>query len=221
MDLPILIPFIIVIVLAALLVLIIRIPFRISMIFERSEERTVGKFSGSWCIFSVNVSFSEGRAVTQLLFAGKPVFQTPISPPSAAIRKEIPVPAADIQTILYLVRLIAAAGPGILRVLWALKRNMKFDCLHGEVMLGTGSPASTGLIFGLYSALRPLLMLSDRVSISVNPVFDREVLEGRCRIDLRIERPGIILALIFRLFLYRDVRKLLGEFRVKRERSLS
>ncbi len=79
--------------------------------------------------------------------------------------------------------------------------------------LGIASPAVTGLLYGCFCAVRPLLMLTDHISLFLEPAFDCEVLEGRCRSELQISYMIVIPILMIRLMMS------LGVWQAKRHGS--
>lgn len=213
MGFLILVPLIIVVILASLLILVASIPARISLAFDQAAGKTTAEVTFTWSIFSVLVTSSEASGVAQLRFAGKPVIQRPFSSQIQATGRKTVLPAIDIRNMILFARLIKAVSPGIFRIVRVLRRNLELGYLQCDLIVGTGSPASTGFLFGMFSALRPLVMLSDRVSLTMTPIFDREAFGGSCRLDLRVVKPVILLALIIRIFLSRDVLAIFREYR--------
>ena len=57
----------------------------------------------------------------------------------------------------------------------------------------TGDPASTGFIFGIFSAVRPIFTLHEGVSLIFAPDFNEEILEGDIDIKGEIMRPILVL----------------------------
>jgi hypothetical protein len=104
-------------------------------------------------------------------------------------------------------------GPGLARIVRAMIRHLTVRKIEGDLVLGLRNPADTGIIYGFFSAVRPLIQLDERVSHSLQPAFDREVFTGRLTADLRIERPLVIPVLVFTCIL------LPGRFRMIREYS--
>jgi hypothetical protein len=196
---PILIPFIIIAVLAVIAILIFSIPLDISVSIERGEESAGVIFFAGWSIWGLKFLYSEGRGTVELLVSGKAFYKKTILPGPSKV-PEVLRGTWDIRSAISMIQGISALLPGILRMLRALKHHTRVHHLSGNLVLGTGSPAETGLIFGIFSAIRPILMVSDRVSLTLEPVFDRKVLEGTFRLGLRVDKPLIMIVLGFRLF---------------------
>ena len=89
---------------------------------------------------------------------------------------------------------------------------MTFQEIRGNMVVGFRNPAETGIFYGWYSALLPILMVS-RISLDVTPVFDRQVLEGNIMAKVRIDRPLVLVAAMARLYMDRDVRTALSGLR--------
>jgi Protein of unknown function (DUF2953) len=93
-----------------------------------------------------------------------------------------------------------------------LHRSMTLQEIRGNLMVGFRNPADTGIFYGWFSAIYPFLMVS-RVCIDITPVFDRPVLEGEITAKVRIDRPLLLIIVMSRFFLDRDVRKALSGIR--------
>jgi len=199
---PVLIPFILIAILALIAYLIFTIPLQLSLLIEHAGGSAVLMILAGWSIMCLKISSVNGKGSIELLFSGKSIYRKAIKPPAGA---EIQEGAMNIRVAISLIQSIPDLWPGILRILKALKRHTRLQRLVCSLLLGTGSPATTGLIFGVFSAVRPFLMFSDRVSLSLEPVFDHEVLEGKCRLDMVLRYPLVIIALTLRLFISRRI----------------
>jgi hypothetical protein len=197
---PLLIPFIIIAVLAVIALLIFSVPIDLSVTVKRSGGISDLILISGWSIWGLKLSYSDGRGAIDLLISGKTVYRKAIVPASPNI-PEILEGTVNKRALISMIQGISDLWPGIVGMLKALIRHTRVRLLACDLVLGTGNPADTGLIFGIFSAVRPILMISDRVSLSLQPVFDRKVLEGTCRLDLRLEYPLIMFALALRLVL--------------------
>ncbi len=74
--------------------------------------------------------------------------------------------------------------------------------------MGTGDPALTGEIFGYYWASR-FLLEAMRVSIELEPVFDREVFSCDLEASISIRHPLLVLVASTRLALHPAAREIL------------
>jgi hypothetical protein len=89
---------------------------------------------------------------------------------------------------------------------------MTLQEIRGNLVVGFRNPADTGIFYGWYCAIFPILMVSP-VCLDVTPVFDRPVLEGEIMARVRIDRPLLLLFAMFRLFFDRDVRNAIAGLR--------
>ena len=193
-----LIPFLLVVIIAAAISFLYFIPLDISLLLEHQTTVTTLYVSASWCIFSCGVTCRNGTGAFSLLLGEKSVWTHPIELPA---RRGKPEEAWDARTAAGLFREILVLRPGVMRIIRALYRHTQVRRLVCDIRFGLSSPAVTGMVFGCYTAIRPLVMLDKRVSLSASPVFDRELLEGSCRLDLRVKHPLVVPALVIRLFL--------------------
>jgi len=198
MAADVLIPLLLMLIIAAAISFLYLIPLDISLLLEHQSTVTTLFASVSWCIFSGGVTYRNGTGALDLLLGGKRVWTHPIEPPA---RRGEPAEAWDVGIAADLFREILMLRPGVMRIIRALFRHTHIRRLTCDIRFGLSSPAVTGMVFGCYAAIRPLVMQDKRVSLSASPVFDRELLEGSCRLDLRVERPLVVPALIIRLFL--------------------
>jgi hypothetical protein len=84
--------------------------------------------------------------------------------------------------------------------------------IAGRMKVGFMDPAETGILYGWYCAILPVLSCT-RVSLDITPVFDRQVLEGEVMARVKIDRPLLVLIAVAGLFLDRDVRAALAGLR--------
>jgi hypothetical protein len=91
----------------------------------------------------------------------------------------------------------------------AILRHLSIRKIEGAFTVGLQNPADTGVAFGFFSAVRPLLVPCNRISLSMIPVFDREILEGHVRADFRISHPLFIPVLMLRLAMKPEARHLI------------
>jgi hypothetical protein len=195
-----LIPLILVIILATVIFIIFMTPLDLCILASRRSGPVALSLSACWSVFGLGYSYTKKGGRVHILLSGRSIYNREISEASKASLK-IRKPGTEIRTLISLICIIQALMPGILRILRALKRHGRFRRFSCDLLFGTGRPAETGLIFGIFSAMRPILMISPRVSLSLEPVFDKEILEGDCRIDFRLNRPLVIISLILRLVL--------------------
>jgi len=198
MAADVLITLLLVLIIVAAISLMYIIPLDVSLILERQATVTTLYASATWCIFSLGVNYRNGSGVLNLLLDGKTVWTRLIEP---AVRAGKPPKPWDYRAAADLFQEILILKPGVFRIIRAFFRHARIRRITCDIRFGLSRPAVTGMIFGCYTAIRPLVMQDRRVSLSASPVFDRELLEGSCRCDLRVDRPLVVPALVIRLFL--------------------
>jgi len=187
-----------IVVIAAAMYFVYLIPLDISLVFERRESGAFLCTGASWCMFSVRGRYQNGSGILDILIGKTRIWSHAVEP---GARAGVPAEAWDFRTIGDLLSEILMLRSGVIRIIRALVRNTRIRRLACDIRFGLSGPAVTGMAFGCYTAIRPLIMQDPRVSLSASPVFDRELLEGSCRCDLRVDRPLVIPALLIRLFL--------------------
>jgi hypothetical protein len=88
---------------------------------------------------------------------------------------------------------ILNAWPFLKKVLLTIYKSFVLRSVSCDVRLGFGNPATTGLMYGYFWALKGILSPVDKVRLSMVPSFDREIIEGKTALNLLIRRPLIIL----------------------------
>jgi hypothetical protein len=199
-----LIPLILAIIFSIVAFIIYITPLDLCIFASRRNGPVFLALSAYWSIFGLGYSYTHRGGRVHLLMSGKSIYCWNISQAPKSVL-QIQRPRTGVRTLFSQICIIQALLPGILRIIRALKRHGRFRRLSCNLVVGTGSPAETGLIFGIFSAVRPILMISPRVSLSLEPVFDKETLEGDCRIDLRLNRPLVVISLILRLVLSPEI----------------
>ncbi|MBQ8598325.1 MAG: DUF2953 domain-containing protein [Lachnospiraceae bacterium] len=88
--------------------------------------------------------------------------------------------------------------------LFSLLKSIRPRKVKGSITIGTGDPASTGQVLGIYGMLYPLL----GNNISITPDFDRQIVEGELLVKGRITVfKALKMALV--IFFNKDVRRLI------------
>lgn len=214
MAADVLIAFLITLVIAVAVSLVYFIPLDISLLLERRDAVTMFSGGATWCIFSLGVDYRNGEGSLVVLLVGKPIWRRPLGEIGRAGE---PAGAWDFGKAPDLFRELLQLRPDVMRIVRALIRHTRVTNLACDLRFGLSGPAATGMLFGMYAALRPLVLLPGRVSLSATPVFDRELFEGSCRCDLRIDRPLAIPALAIRLFFNPRARSLVDQARRNRQ----
>jgi hypothetical protein len=199
-----LIPIIVIVFVTLVALLTLAVPLEFSLSAKCFGKKVALSALVSWSVFRVKIVYAAGKIDIELLLFQKKVYRKSVEP---SLTPEIKIDYSEIHAAMSRINSIRAVWPGILRVLNAMKRQTRFRRLSYDFVFGTGSPAATGLVFGIFSAIRPTLMASDRISMSLRPVFDREVVEGTIQLEMHLERPLIVMVLLVRLFLYPETRQ--------------
>lgn len=210
MNLSILLPFIIVASLALVAFLIYRSPLDLQIALEWTGAGTLLLLSARWSALSLKSTFRGGEGSLSLFFLGKRMFRRELAQ-NPEIRKS-PERGTAARTGPDLLLQTLPLVPDMIRILKAIFRHLTIRQIDGDFTIGLPNPADTGMLFGGYSAIRPLLLPCHRISLSMKPVFDREILEGHLVADVRLSRPLCIPVLLLRLAVKPRTRSLIRRF---------
>jgi hypothetical protein len=207
MNLSILFPFIIIASLALVAFLIYRSPLDLQIAMDRTGAGTLLLLSAKWSALSLKSTFSGGEGSLSLFFLGKSIIRRELAR-KPEVRKS-PERVPGVRTGQDLLLQTLPLGPDMIRILKAVFRHLTIRQIEGDFTIGLQNPADTGMLFGGYSAIRPLLLPCHRISLSMKPVFDREILEGHLVADLRFSTPLCIPVLLLRLAAKPHTRRLI------------
>ena len=207
MNLLVLFPFIIVGFLALLAFLIYRSPLDLQIVMERTGTSTVFMVSASWSVLMVKSTYIGRDESVSLFFLGKKIVRRELSKKSGVRKSQERVPGLQIWQDLLLQTL--PLGSDVIRFLTAIFHHMTLRQIEGTGTIGLQNPADTGMLFGCFSAVRPLVFPCNRISLSMEPVFDREILEGHVMADFRISQPLFIPVLMLRMAMKSPARRLI------------
>jgi hypothetical protein len=207
MDSSVLFPFIIVATLALAAYLIYKCPLDLQIVIERTGTSTILMLSASWSALTLKSTYTGGEGSLSLFFLGKKMVQRDLFQKSEVRKRPERVSGADIGLDLSLQTL--PPGSDLIRFLRAISRHLTIRRIEGAFSIGLQNPADTGVLFGCFAAIRPLLIPSDSISLSMNPVFDREILEGHVMADIRISEPLFMPVLMLRMAMTPRARRLI------------
>jgi hypothetical protein len=191
-----------ILIIAASVYLLFIIPLGLTIILERREGVTSLHAGISWFIISWCVEYREGLGNLDLILARKRVWRWPLSARPGAAEPE---QEWNMESVSDIARNVNGIRDDLMRIARTVIRYTRLRRLSCDIRFGLSNPADTGMLFGWYAAIQPVILQNGRISCSVTPVFDRVLLDGSCRCDLRISRPLVIPILVIHLFLkHRD-----------------
>jgi len=101
----------------------------------------------------------------------------------------MPRPFPDMSRIDHIVQNLVRPVLSFGSVFW---QQSRFDSASGRVWLGLGDPVLTGEVCGMYWASR-FALLASRISVELEPVFDREFLELDVTVRINVKHPLLVL----------------------------
>ena len=201
-------------VLLSLMFLLYCIPVDITAQVKKEAEIFAASVTMAWGIVGMQARYQGSITVIRFRILGHTILTRPMAGMAgqrADGRTEEPGTGIG-ETI----RFILQVWPGIRRVLSAFVRSLSLTRVNCKVSFGTQNAATTGRIFGYCAAILPAQFLSERVSVEVTPVFDREILEGCMSASFRINHVLLICIPVVQLLLGRKNRDALHQFRLGR-----
>jgi len=210
-------------ILLVLLAALLLIPFHLSAQIARREGRSITRFAVSWLygIIGFSRTTEDGETTSALLLFRRTAWKR--REEKKAKKKEglgaklwkfakekdkekKGIPTEDLlEVIPELPDLIGA----VLRLLNALRRSIAMEQLKGEVRVGLGDPGQTGMLVGLTHAIRGIVSpWEDVLDLTLQPVFDEAVLEGKLEMKLRLRLLRLVVPAI-RLLLKKPIRRLM------------
>ncbi len=198
------------VIILALLLALYLIPVTVKAVAGCSRESVSATAVVAWGILGARARITDDGRVLELLLIDRPVMTRDlaeiITTPSGEEKKEEPsLPAGEY--------LDAAADlwPHLRKIITATLQSLYLEVLRGEVTLGLGSPANTGIIYGYCTALRYALWPVEAVDLVMTPVFDHEVFEGSFTLRMQIRRPLLIIIPAVSALLQKPVRQRLRQ----------
>jgi hypothetical protein len=187
------------------------IPIIVQVALGNTPESGYYLVLASWGWLGARTRTERGESRQEFLLRDHPLYTRTAKagepPVPQAVEEPLGIPSRTRRT-LHLLRLVRPFSP----LAGKFFRSMALEEIRGCLKVGLRDPAETGILYGWYCAILPVLTGS-RVSLDVTPVFDRQVLEGEVTVRLRIDRPLLLLLAMARLFLDRDVRDALSGLR--------
>ena len=92
--------------------------------------------------------------------------------------------------ILPLLNALPILWPKIQKILIITRESVRLRKLNWMMEFGSGDPVMTGMLYGFFCAVvLPILPYGSGVSVRVKPVFDREIIDIKLELILRLHRP--------------------------------
>ena len=183
-------------VLLAVVCAICAIPLDICLTAGR--RGSIGYTEGFVAFGMLGLGFSDLKQPALRVFpGGRLIFMRKM--PKSGEQPELP-PSGELSPPVDYRRVLQAAGsipillPSLLGLLSRVVRHVQVRRVTGELEIGFRNPADTGILFGYYCAVSPILLTTDRIGFRLTPVFDRETLQGEVGLEIRLNYPISVIA---------------------------
>jgi len=188
-------------------VLVLLIPFRFSLSFQTRESETKGVLVGSWFIFGLEMLVSGKDQQVSVVVGGAKLVTRPLSSFAAPEKGDAEGGPGIISSLLRLQRPVLGA-------FLDLVRHTRLDYIRGAARIGLGDPSATGMVYGLYRAMIPLLP-GDRINFTMVPEFNGEVCEIDISARFHITYPFLVLVNAVKIAKHPSARRVMKSMRKK------
>jgi len=178
------------------------IPVIAQIALGKTPESGYVLLQASWGLIGARTRMERGESRQEFLIGERSLYTRTVKD------RKPKKPSFSIQKVFCLLQLV----PSLFHLLGKLLNTMTFQELRGNLVVGFQNPAETGIFYGWYFAVLPVLVGS-RVSLAVTPVFDRQVLEGEVMTKVRVDRPLLLILTMAKLYMDPDVRNALSGLR--------
>ena len=194
-------------------VLVLLIPFRFSLSFQTRESETKGILLGSWFIFGLEMLVSGKDQQVSVVVGGARLVTRPLSSFMAPKKESGEVGPGPGQVPGIISSLLRLQGP-VLEAFLDLVRHTRLDYIRGAARIGLGDPSATGMVYGLYRAMIPLLP-GDRINFTMVPEFNGEVCEIDISARFHITCPFLVLVNAVKIAKHPSARRVMKTMRKK------
>ncbi|MCC7549940.1 MAG: DUF2953 domain-containing protein [Methanobacterium sp.] len=195
---------IIILILVLILLSFLLIPLKISLHLNKHGSQIKGRFSLYWIgirFFSKKIPEEEKEEDKKKKKEKK-----------EKAEKEEEKGKFDLKRILKIINLFLDAWPHLYRVLVAIVRSFTLEKFSLNLTMGMESPADTALFTGyIWSFTYPLNALTG-IEMVITPDFQRRVLDGELKVEVRLKLIGIVTEAI-RAYMKKPVRQFISEIR--------
>jgi len=194
----------IVLALASLELCVYAVPIRIRLHVDCAHDRRAAFISACWLCLGVRCTLSREELSYHLLL-GDLLFPLPAFPwkatPGIEVMEDKSLEDRRAHMIPSFIQSAIKYFPDLVSIARATIRSLSFRRLDCRAVVGLSGPAETGMLYGYFWAMKPLLFSNGRTNIELVPDFTKERLEGRLELDARISRPFNLVARLARLFI--------------------
>jgi hypothetical protein len=198
-----------------LIALLYLFPVHVSLSCVSAPQRKETAVSVSWLIVCVRRSYAAGKTRTDVVVARHILRSLQQENNDHQVRAREPAPSHEpdnLPQILLLMPLLA--GP-VVDFCCRLFRLVSIDSVRGTMRIGLADPVLTGMVYGWYCAVHPLIAYS-RIFLDITPVFDRNVCDMDLEMRWDLRHPLMLAISAWRLYRDRDVQEALSVMKRKK-----
>jgi len=199
-----------VIVLTGILILII--PLNISLSFLSHGGERKGILAVSWLILGLEMLVSGEGSQVSVTVGRTRLITRPLSLFATSTEKPFRVP--DPGRVPDIISTLPALQGPVLHAILDLIHHTRFDYARVTARIGMSDPSATGMVYGMYRAVLPLLPVN-RFDLNMIPEFNREVCEIDITTRFHVRYPFRILVNAVKVVKHPAARKVMKTMREK------
>jgi hypothetical protein len=193
-------------------ILILSIPLKISLSFRSHGGERKGIVAVSWLVFGLEVQVSGKDSRVSVNVGRTRLITRPLS--LSATPPEKPRIVPDPGRVPDIISALPALQGPVLSAILDLMHHTRFDYARVTARIGLSDPSATGMVYGMYRAVLPLLP-ANRFNLTVIPEFKGEVYEIDMTTRFHVMYPFRILVNAVKVVKHPAARKVMKTMREK------
>jgi hypothetical protein len=183
-------------------------PVHVSLSCISAPQRKETAVSISWLIVCIRQVYAAGKTRTDVVVA-RHILRSSQQKNNDDVRAKEPAPSRERGNLPQLLLLMPLLAGPVVDFCCRFFRLVSIDSVRGTMRIGLADPVLTGMVYGWYCAVRPLLAYS-RIFLDITPVFDRNVCDMNLEMRWDLRHPLMLAIDGWRLYRNRDVQEALS-----------
>jgi hypothetical protein len=181
-------------------------PVHVSLFCVSHQQRKETAVSITWLIFCVRQVYTAGMTRTDVIAAQHILWSNRQEKDDDHVRASEPASSWELKNLMQILLLMPQLAGPVVQFWCRLFRLVCINSVRGTMRIGLADPVISGMVYGWYCAVRPLLAYS-RIFLDITPVFDRSVLAMELEMRWDLRHPLMLAIYGWRLYRNRDVQE--------------